>query len=46
MAIAEIRKCICKREQPKDGKRNSKRRRKEGVGKGNRKTKIAIYFSS
>ena len=34
-AIAEMRKCICKREQPKDGKRNSKRRRKEEIGKGN-----------
>ena len=41
-----MRKCICKREQPKDGKRNSKRRRKgrNRQREWNRKTKIAISF--
>ena len=46
MAIAEIRKCICKREQPKDGKRNSKRRRKEEIGNGIEKQKSQYISSS
>ena len=35
VAIAEMRKCICKREQSKNGERNSKRTRNEEIGKGN-----------